>query len=201
VAKTVVNPTAELPPRASDVPLTLDQLGSLTVFAAIKKAPSFAKFPGSYVLRHYQAGEAICYQGQAGWSAFYMLPDEDLAALGLASGPPAPGQRRLATARLLATSSKQPATKTFWQRLTGGGGSVGSTKQAAPQLIPNDGPTDINYESREAAIFSGEVFGEMSCLTRQPRSATVVADGDCYALEILRNVLDQMRKDPQYKQQ
>jgi CRP-like cAMP-binding protein/Fe-S-cluster-containing hydrogenase component 2 len=201
VAKTVVNPTAELSPRTSDVPLTLDQLGALSVFTAIKKAPSFSKFPGSYVLRHFQAGEAICYQGQAGWSAFYMLPDEDLAALGLASGPPSPRPRRLATARLLATGSKQPATKTFWQRLTGGGGSVGSKEQAAPQLIPNDGPTDINYESREAAIFSGEVFGEMSCLTRQPRSATVVADGDCYALEILRNVLDQMRKDPQYKQQ
>jgi CRP-like cAMP-binding protein/Fe-S-cluster-containing hydrogenase component 2 len=199
VAKTVVNPTAELPPRASDVPLTLDQLGALSVFATIKKAPSFSKFPGSYVLRHYHSGEVICHQGQAGWSAFYMLPDEDLAALGLASGPPAVGPRRLATARLLATGSKQPATKTFWQRLTGGGGAVGSTPQ--PQLIPNDGPTDINYESREAAIFSGEVFGEMSCLTRQPRSATVVADGDCYALEILRNVLDQMRKDPQYKQQ
>ncbi len=71
----------------------------------------------------------------------------------------------------------------------------------APQLIPNDGPTDINYESREAAIYAGEVFGEMSCLTRQPRSATVVADKECFALEILRNVLDQMRKDPQYKLQ
>jgi CRP-like cAMP-binding protein len=201
VAKTVVNPTAELPPRASDVPLTLDQLGALSVFTAIKKAPSFSKFPGSYILRHYQADEVICNQGQAGWSAFYMLTDEDLSALGFASTEPSAGPQRLATAKLLASASKQPATKTFWQRLAGGGGSVGSTKQAAPELIPNDGPTDINYESREAAIYSGEVFGEMSCLTRQPRSATVVADRSCYALEILRNVLDQMRKDPQYKQQ
>jgi CRP-like cAMP-binding protein/Fe-S-cluster-containing hydrogenase component 2 len=199
VAKTVVNPTAELTPRTSDVPLTLDQLGALSVFAAIKKAPSFSKFPGSYVLRRYQAGEVICSQGQAGWSAFYMLTDEDLNALELASGGSSEAPRRLATARLLSTALKQPATKPFWQRLTGGS-SYPKTKKTAPELIPNDGPTDINYESREAAIFSGEVFGEMSCLTRQPRSATVVADSDCYALEILRNVLDQMRKDPQYKE-
>jgi CRP-like cAMP-binding protein/Fe-S-cluster-containing hydrogenase component 2 len=201
VAKTVVNPAAELAPRASDVPLSLEQLGALSLFASIKKAPSFSKFPGSYVLRRYQAGEAICHQGQAGWSAFYMLTADDLAALGF--GPPVQAStapKRLATARLLRAGPTPSATRTFWQRLYGGG--VGAMAPAsAPQLIPNDGPTDINYESREAAIFAGEVFGEMSCLTRQPRSATVVADEECFALEILRNVLDQMRKDPQYKLQ
>lgn len=200
MAKTVVNPTAELPPRASDIPLSLEQLGGLALFASIKKAPSFSKFPGSYVLRRYQAGEAICHQGQAGWSAFYMLTAADLAALGLRPEKPATGAERLATARLLSAVPSQSATRTFWQRLFGGSPQANSAA-STPQLIPNDGPTDINYESREAAIYAGEVFGEMSCLTRQPRSATVVADEECFALEILRNVLDQMRKDPQYKQQ
>ena len=204
MAKTVVNPTAELPARASDVPLTLEQLGALSIFTSIKKAPSFSKFPGSYVLRRYQAGEAICHQGQAGWSAFYMLTGDDLTALGISSqqSTMASTPRRLATAKLLVAGTSQLASRGFWQRLTGGLSSPRSSAAATkPQLIPNDGPTDINYESREAAIFAGEVFGEMSCLTRQPRSATVVADEECYALEILRNVLDQMRKDPQYKQQ
>src|ERR1051325_10213743 len=38
----------------------------------------------------------------------------------------------------------------------------------------------------------GELFGEMSCLYRVPRSATVKAERDCYVLEFLRNVLDKI---------
>ncbi len=221
MAKTVVNPSAELPPRVNDVPLSLEQLAALSVFASIKKAPSFSKFPGSYVLRHYAPGEVICHQGQPGWSAFYMLTADDLAALGGESTGPAStaagkiqrlcekmqqtgqAQPRLATARLLTAGVSAPShANGLWNRLTAVLTKASQAKKTSrPQLIPNDGPTDINYESREAGILAGEVFGEMSCLTRQPRSATVIADEECLALEILRNVLDQMRKDPQYKQQ
>ncbi len=224
MAKTVVNPTAELPPRVSDVPLSLTQLASLSLFASIKKAPTFSKFPGSYVLRHYAPGEIICHQGQPGCSAFYLLTTEDLTALSSdvegsatsavgkfqqlsesmrTSEPVGTAAPRLATARLLAAGANTSSrTEGFWHRLTGTYKRASlSQRVSPPQLIPNDGPTDINYESREAAILAGEVFGEMSCLTRQPRSATVVADKECFALEFLRNVLDQMRKDPQYKEQ
>ncbi len=41
-------------------------------------------------------------------------------------------------------------------------------------------------------IGEGELFGEMSCLYRVPRSATVRAVRDCYVLEFLRNVLDKI---------
>lgn len=201
MAKTVVNPTAELSSRSTDVPLSLEQLGGLALFTSIKKAPSFSKFPGSYVLRHYQPGEVICRQGQAGWSAFYMLTPADRASLGLpAQTSTSQKPQRLATARLLAMGNAPMQPNGFWRKLWGGNRSQ-SARAIQPDLIPNDGPSDINYETRRAAIYAGEVFGEMSCLTRQPRSATVVADEECYALEILRNVLDQMRKDPQYKQQ
>jgi CRP-like cAMP-binding protein/Fe-S-cluster-containing hydrogenase component 2 len=220
VAKTVVNPTAELSPRSGDVILSLEQLAVLAVFASVKKAPTFSKFPGSYVLRHYQPGEVICHQGQPGQSAFYMLTSDDLAVLsqsgeeGTANlsaiqglhqqiGPTASQPRRLATARLLAAgTSPSQFSKGFWGAVAKKiSGQAAAPALSKPQLIRNDGPTDINYETRQAPIYEGEVFGEMSCLTRQPRSATIVADQECFALEILRNVLDQMRKDPQYKQQ
>jgi Fe-S-cluster-containing dehydrogenase component/CRP-like cAMP-binding protein len=42
----------------------------------------------------------------------------------------------------------------------------------------------------------GELFGEMSCLYRIPRSATVRAQRDCYVLEFLRNVLDKINTGP-----
>ncbi len=201
MAKTVVNPTAELPPRTTDVPLSLEQLGGLALFTSIKKAPSFSKFPGSYVLRHYQPGEVICRQGQAGWSAFYMLTTADRASLGLPATATSSSQpQRLATARLLAAGTASSPVGGLWHKLWGRKAPQ-AVRASQADSIPNDGPSDINYETRQAAIYAGEVFGEMSCLTRQPRSATVVADEQCYALEILRNVLDQMRKDPQYKQQ
>ncbi len=45
----------------------------------------------------------------------------------------------------------------------------------------------------------GELFGEMSCLYRAPRSATVTASRDCYMLEMLRNVLETMNRDAGFK--
>src|SRR5262245_11161832 len=41
----------------------------------------------------------------------------------------------------------------------------------------------------------------MSCLYRTPRSATVVAERDCYVVELLRNVLDQLKRDPKFKEE
>src|SRR6266581_1838493 len=39
----------------------------------------------------------------------------------------------------------------------------------------------------------------MSCLFRTPRSATVVADRDCYMIECLRHILEAVHRDPTYK--
>ena len=67
------------------------------------------------------------------------------------------------------------------------------------RLIPIDGPSDIDSETRQAPLFEGELFGEMSCMNRSPRSATVVATDQCYLLEMVRNVLDTLHNDPKYK--
>lgn len=72
-------------------------------------------------------------------------------------------------------------------------------RKRRPTYIPFDGPRDLDYESREGALFEGELFGEMSCMYRTPRSATVVAARDCYMVEMLRNVLDMVRKDAAFK--
>ena len=80
-------------------------------------------------------------------------------------------------------------------RKTPGGDAV-----TAPRLIPIDGPTDIDANSCQAPLFEGELFGEMSCMNRAPRSANVVATRECYLLEIMRNVLDTLHNDPQYKE-
>jgi Fe-S-cluster-containing hydrogenase component 2/CRP-like cAMP-binding protein len=68
-----------------------------------------------------------------------------------------------------------------------------------PAWIPIDGPRDLDYETREGQLNEGELFGEMSCLYRAPRSATVVATRDCFMLEMLRNVLEAMNRDAGFK--
>ncbi|MGZ0168244.1 MAG: 4Fe-4S binding protein [Planctomycetales bacterium] len=68
-----------------------------------------------------------------------------------------------------------------------------------PDSIPSDGPADIDAATKKAPLYQSELFGEMSCMNRAPRSATVVAEEDCYMLEMLRNVLDMLHNDPVYK--
>jgi small-conductance mechanosensitive channel/CRP-like cAMP-binding protein len=46
-----------------------------------------------------------------------------------------------------------------------------------------------------ATLQSGDCFGEMSLLTGEKRSATVRADGDCYVMEISKNVMGEIIRD------
>jgi CRP-like cAMP-binding protein/Fe-S-cluster-containing hydrogenase component 2 len=224
-AKTkVVKPEAELLPGPEDERLSDAELKTLGLFQKLKKAPSGEKFRESIVLRRFHKGTAICRQGQPGSSAFYILTTGDVLALRKhqiesADSPQrrealsaevaelekiAAGQngdaRQVASALLLAGQSVRPRPRGFWDRV-GDLFSAGSASPSAaqPEAIPNDGPTDIDYATRRAPMHEGEVFGEMSCMTLAPRSATVVADVDCYMLEFLRNIFDQIQKDAGYK--
>lgn len=80
----------------------------------------------------------------------------------------------------------------WWKRPASG--------ESTPAFIPIDGMVSLDTRTLEAPLLEKEVFGEMSCLNRAPRSATVVVEQDCYMLEFLKNVLDMLYKDPQYKQ-
>ena len=102
----------------------------------------------------------------------------------------------VATANLLLNlDAKKP--RGFFNRLkrmfTGGG------IRKRPSSIPMDGPADIDGGTLQAPLHEGELFGEMSCMNRAPRSATVVSVDDCYMLEMIRNVLDMLHNDPKYK--
>ncbi|MFO0966673.1 MAG: 4Fe-4S binding protein [Gemmataceae bacterium] len=70
-----------------------------------------------------------------------------------------------------------------------------------PRSLPSDGPGDVDFRSRRASLLEGDLFGEMACLNRRPRSATVTARADGFLLEILGNVLDEIDKDPDYQKE
>lgn len=211
--KIVMNPPAELPPRAGDVPLPLDRYLQISLFARLKKRPSVEKFPGTLSLRRFRQGEVICRQGEAGWSAFYPLTGADVAALsdclpavpaGDAREPTVPAgatapQQEVAMVYLTLPRPARPGREGLLARL---GRALAGGRRVAPGLRPPsisiDAPRVVDYETRRATLYEGELFGEMSCMYGSPRSATIVADRDGFYLEMLRNILDEIQGDEGY---
>ena len=73
-----------------------------------------------------------------------------------------------------------------------------------PEYIPNDGPQDLNINTLSAPMYEGDLFGEMSCMNLAPRSATVIAteglaDDPVYMVEMVRNALDALRGNAEYR--
>ncbi len=107
--------------------------------------------------------------------------------------------RRVATVHLAVARPTPKGAPGLWRRLRRMFGGGAARAKHRPQYIPIDGPRDIDYETMQAPIYEGELFGEMSCLYRTPRSGTVVAARDCYMIEVMRNILDACQRDPAYK--
>ncbi len=249
--------------------LTFEEFRSMPTFSKMKTG----KFPRlferrSVILRRYERGEVVLQQGDAGYTAFYLLTDEDLAALRRhqsrvvrahrtsdeSDGPPvvegqarehrldgltpeeraelrarlvderrrvreriverqrawrqtgATGESRdervLATAWLLTESvgsrrrglRRRVRKLVDWvrTRLRRGEPPLPRSKSSAPRIIQIDSGTAIDRETMRGDISAGEVFGDVSCVHRAPRSATVVANEQCYALEMVRSVYDEL---------
>src|SRR4051794_25275170 len=84
-------PAADLLPREGDVDLTCEQFGKLSLFAGLKGNTDLSKFPGTIRVRHYLSGDAICRQGDAGWTAFYILTNADVETV-IQADPKAAGR-------------------------------------------------------------------------------------------------------------
>ena len=74
-------------------------------------------------------------------------------------------------------------------------------EEGTKRYIPIDtSSTDLDYEKRIARVGPGELIGEAACMNYQPRSATVVAAEDgTIVLEMLRNVLDILRRQRDFR--
>ncbi len=206
-----VNPIVHLEARPGDIILTPAQLQSLSFFKRVKdprRLPKFQELPGAVMLRFYQAGEEIWRQGETGFTAFYILTPDDLKELGATllpenwqlpdsgAGPVEVASVHLAVARK--TEAKPPA-RSFWDWLWGTPAKGPAPAAAAPLYIPFDGPTEVDYETLQATMYAGELFGEAGCLEGQPRSATVVARRNWFMLEMVRNILTDVQRDDGYK--
>jgi Fe-S-cluster-containing hydrogenase component 2/CRP-like cAMP-binding protein len=219
-----VNPEAELEPRPTDVAATVDELRHLSLFRRLKRVPVLERFPGATVLRRYQAGEVIYHQGEPGWTSFYALSTEDALSflqrrleeiLGGPARPALPAEverlrqldrqlraapqtdelRKFATIQV-AYPRRSPAGPTGWlarfAALFGG-----APKPPGPP--PGDASASATSEIREAALYEGELFSELTRVPGSPRTATVVATRDCYVLEMLPSILEQLTRDEAFR--
>ncbi|MFN4258368.1 MAG: 4Fe-4S binding protein [Gemmataceae bacterium] len=97
----------------------------------------------------------------------------------------------------LAPPDYKPKPKSWWQRLMSARVSTPPpVKKDEPMFLPSESMADIDFRTRVVMVHMGEIFGEMACRNRTPRSATVRAMRSGYVLQFLSNVLDDIDNDP-----
>jgi CRP-like cAMP-binding protein/Fe-S-cluster-containing hydrogenase component 2 len=167
----------------SGEPLSVDQL--LEYLPALKELPraqldNWAK--GAAVLHRFRKGEIICREGEFGSTAYYIVSgtvdifiDNPLAHLGTR---PASGffGRSVARMKSFLTSDTENRRPDAHQR----------------KFIGIDADVDLPLHRPLAQLGQGDLFGEMTCRTYQPRSATVQACEPCVMVEMLRVILDML---------
>src|SRR5579863_5804432 len=152
--------------------------------------PYFQKVSGTFlelnksavVRRHFKKGEIVCREGEYGSTAFYIL--EGTAQVYLSSP--------------MAHVKTEGGARGFFSKLTSclaGSHQDRREEEVHRPSIPIDGPVDLPYDNPVAMLNPGDLFGEMTCMSLYPRSATVRAATDCVMLEMLRNVLDIIQRN------
>jgi CRP-like cAMP-binding protein/Fe-S-cluster-containing hydrogenase component 2 len=143
---------------------------------------------GAIVKRRFRKGELICKEGDFGSTAFYILE----------------GKAQVAISTPIAHVKTAGGAKGFFKKLTSSLVSREVEKreeERRDRTIPIDASVDLNYGSPVAELGPGDLFGEMTCMNFYPRSATVRAESDVVAYEMLRNVLDIMMKNKTFRAQ
>src|SRR5712692_9854094 len=143
---------------------------------------------GAIVKRRFRKGEIICREGEFGSTAFYVLE----------------GQAKVSISTPMAHVKTQGGAKGFFKRLTSTLVAREEDKreeEARDRTIPIDASVDLAYGNPVAELGPGDLFGDMTCMNFYPRSATVIAESDVVAFEMLRNVLDIMLKNKTFRAQ
>ena len=169
-------------------PLTPEELAKIPIFESVSQSLMQKNF-GAVVRRRFKAGDIICREGEYGSTAFYI--EEGRAKVFIASpmshiatkGESVGLFNRLR--KILVGQDSQKLKETDQTRAT----------------IPIDAPVDLSLANPVAELEPGDLFGEMTCMNFYPRSATVKAVTDCTMLEMLRNILDILRKNPRFRAQ
>ncbi len=168
-------------------PIDADELKHLHYFE--KVSGTFLELnKNAVVRRHFKKGEIVCREGEYGSTAFYIV--EGTANVYI-STPMAH----------VKTSGGRTGFVSKLASLLAGRTNDRREGENDRRSIPIDAPVDLPYDNPAAQLGPGDLFGEMTCMSLYPRSATVQAATDCVMYEMLRNVLDIMQRNKTLKAQ
>jgi len=168
-------------------PVDVEELLQLSYFQ--KVSGTFLELnKNAIVRRHFKKGEIVCREGEYGSTAFYLEE----------------GQADVFLSTPMAHVKTQGGATGFLSKLSShlfGRHEERREEEGERRSIPIDGPVDLPYNNPVATLHAGDLFGEMTCMSLYPRSATVRAATDCVMLEMLRNVLDIIQRNKTLKAQ
>jgi CRP-like cAMP-binding protein/Fe-S-cluster-containing dehydrogenase component len=141
---------------------------------------------GAVVKRRFKAGDIICREGEFGSTAFYITEGSVDVFI---STPIKHVRQESAASGWFSRIRSMLADREEHTR----------AEEGATRWIPIDAPVDLPYDNPIARLGPGDLFGEMTCMSFHPRSATVRAATDCTVLEMLRNVLDILQKNKTFR--
>jgi len=171
--------TDEIVGRLEGDALSVEEMVSMPIFEGCSEK-LLAKNLGAVVRRVYEPGDIICREGDFGSTAFYVEEGETEVYL---ATPIASLRGRARRAGLFG------AVRNFLQDL------VRKEPEAEDRRrIPIDASVDLSAADPVASLGVGELFGEMTCMSFYPRSATVRATTRVVALEMLRSILDILKR-------
>lgn len=164
--------------------LQVEDLLKMPMFAGIS-SNFLRRSEGGVVRKRYKKGQIICRQGDFGSTAYFIESGTVSVYIDTPVSHVSPknsnGFFKKITS-VLAPRAEQPRK--------------GEGNQA---FIHIDAPVDLPYSNPVAQLQAGDLFGEMTCMNFYPRSATVRAKEDVVVLEMLRNVLDILRKNRDFR--
>ena len=165
--------------------VTVQELRTLDVFSDV--SGTFLSLNSNAVhKRFYKAGDIVCREGDYGSTAFYILSGKAEVFLSGPMGHVTTQTRSRGLLRKLKSALK-PRSQNRRE------------EERDRHSIPIDAPVDLPYANPIAELEAGELFGEMTCMSQYPRSATVRAKTDCVMLEMLRNVLDVLQRNKTFR--
>lgn len=169
--------------------ISTEELLKISIFEGVPPA-LLEKNRGAVVRRRFRKGDIICREGDYGSTAFYILNGKAKVFINTPFSHVSTSSQKKSRFGIAGFVSKM---KSFL-----------NTKKSidAPEhikFIPIDAPVDLAYASPMAILNEGDLFGEMTCLSRYPRSATVVAENNCEMLEMLQNMLQVCQRNPAFK--
>ena len=163
-----------------------EELLSLPVFHGV--SGTFLELNrGSVMMRRIKKGEVLFREGEYGSTAFYIL--EGKIDVFIASP----------RAHVNTEKGGRGFLNLLKNKLVGRQESPRPEENLLRTHISIDAPVELSYDYPVAQLSPGDLFGEMTCMNFYPRSATARAATDCVVLEMLRNVLDVLQKNKNFR--